>query len=240
MSGASAGSLFLHEESSIDGLEAEVRFCPSARTARCCSLPLTTPPLPPPLPPFRQVTRGAYCARNARSLLRLYQRYPARAKGAVTDVLLLRALMALPEPDFVQALSLLPDAAARTPAAPTLVELEQLLQKAQFGEFWERARDPSVAPLLAGHAGFVDAVRGFIAGALRSAFRRVEPAVLARVLGLGEGEAVAWAAARGWAVGEGGAVELPPTADNTARPKKKQGEDGLGLKFAEVSAVLRG
>jgi len=158
----------------------------------------------------------------------------------VTDVLLLRALMALPEPDFVQALSLLPDAAGATPAAPTLCELERLLQKAQFGEFWERARDPSVAPLLAGHAGFVDAARGFIAGVLRAAFRRVEPAVLARALGLGAGEAAAWAEARGWAVGEGDAVELPPTADNTPRPTQKQGEGGLGLKYAEVSQVLRG
>jgi hypothetical protein len=200
------------------------------------------PPLATPQFAHTQVTTGPYCARNARSLLRLYQRYPSRARDAVTDVLLLRALMALPEPDFVQALSLLPDAAA-TPAAPALSELEQLLQRAQFGEFWERAQGPSVAPLLVGQAGFVDAARGFIAGALRSAFRRVEPAVLSRALGLGTVEAVTWAEAHGWVVGEGGAVELPSTADNTPRPAKKMGEDGLGLggaRFADVSLVLRG
>jgi hypothetical protein len=185
------------------------------------------------------VSTGAYCARNGRSLLRLYQRYPARARGPVIDALLLRALMALPEPDFVQALSLLPDAAA-TPAAPALAELEQLLQKAQFGEFWERAKDPTVAPLVAAQAGFVDAVRGFIAGVLRSAFRRVEPGVIARALGMDAGEATVYAKAQGWVVGEGGAVELPSTADNTPRPTKKLGEDGLGLQFDQVSAVLRG
>ena len=63
--------------------------------------------------------------------------------------------------------------------------------------------------------------------------------MLARCLGLSEAEAVAWAGAKGWAV-EGSVLELPAAADNSPRPGKKLGEEGLGLKYGDVSAVLGG
>lgn len=198
-----------------------------------------------------------YSARSAHGLLRLYHFFPARLNAELVEVLFLRGLMALPEPDFVQSLSLLPEA-ARTPALPLLVELEHLLQKAQFSEFWARAREPVVEALLARAAlapAFADAVRAFIAAVLLRAYRRISLPELACCLALEEGPAREWAARRGWAVaapaaagageeaaGKGAAgvvmFELPASADNTPRAVKKVGEDGLGLKFAEVASVL--
>ncbi len=162
------------------------------------------------------------------------------------EVLFLRALMALPEPDFVQGLSLLPEA-GRPPVLAQLVELEHLLQKAQFSEFWARAREPAVAALLARAAlapAFADAVRAFVAAVLLRTYRRISLAELARCLGLEEAQAREWAGKRAWAVAPavaadaGAVVELPASADNTPRAVKKAGEDGLGLKFAEVASVL--
>ncbi len=186
-----------------------------------------------------------YSARSAHGLLRLYHFFPQRLNPALVEVLLVRALMALPEPDFVQSLSLLPEG-ARTPALPLLVDLEHLLQKAQFSEFWARAREPALEALLARAAlapAFADAVRAFIAAVLLRTYRRISLAELAECLGLGEGPAREWAGKRGWAAaaagGEGGeAFELPASADNTPRAVKKVGEDGLGLKFADVATVL--
>ena len=201
------------------------------------------PPAPalPPAPGTWQLQRGVYSARSAHGLLRLYHFFPARFNGALVEVLFLRALMALPEPDFVQGLSLLPEA-GRPPALAQLVELEHLLQKAQFSEFWARAQEPAVAALLARAAlapAFADAVRAFVAAVLQRTYRRISLAELARCLGLEEAQAREWAGRRGWVVAAADAVvELPASADNTPRAVKKAGEDGLGLKFAEVSSVL--
>jgi hypothetical protein len=244
----SASKTSLFEEESIAIIEAEVRAnAPPSPCRPACAPLLTPPPLPqlapPPLAPW-QLLSGVYSARSGHGLLRLYHFFPSRLNPAFVEVLFLRALMALPEPDFVQALSLLPEA-ARTPVIPLLGELEHLLQKAQFTEFWERAQDPLVAALLARTAlaqPFADAVRAFVASVLLRTYRRISLADLGRCLGLDGAQARQWAGQRGWAIAEdakaGPVCELPASADNTPRPVKKVGEDGLGLKFSEVSAVL--
>jgi hypothetical protein len=191
-----------------------------------------------------QIQRGVYSARSGRGLLRLYQFFPSRLSVPVVELIFVHALMCLPDPDFVQCLSLLP-APARTPALAQLVELEQLLQKAQFSDFWAHAAHPDVAGLLARTAlapAFAEAVRAFVAAVLLRTYRRISLAELSQCLGLEEGGAREWAGKRGWAMAEEGAkgvlCELPASADNTPRPVKKVGEEGLGLKFSEVSAVL--
>jgi hypothetical protein len=191
-------------------------------------------------PPPAQLAAGVYSARAARGLLRLYHFFPERRSAPAVELLFLHALMALPDADFVQHLSLLPDA-ARSPAILLLAELEQLLQKAHFADFWARAASPLLADLLARAklgAAFPDAARAFAAAVLLRAYRRISLAELAASVGLGEAAAREWVAKRGWALGADGLVELPASADNTARPVKRVGEDGLGLKFSEVSAVL--
>ena len=95
----------------------------------------------------------------------------------------------------------------------------------------------AAAPLLARAPGFADAARAFVAGVLARTYRRVSVAVLAESLGFAAPAAVEWARRAGWAV-DGDAVELPAALDNTPRPIKKAGEDGLGLRYADVAAVL--
>lgn len=189
----------------------------------------------------------SYSSKSGRSLLRLYHIFPQRIRVEVVEAICVGSLMCLPEPDFVQVLSLLPEG-CRVACLPVLEELELLLQRAFFSEFWVRAGDPVVVALLArtGLAvAFGEAVRGFVAGVLKRTYRRIALGELAGNLGLSEGEAKAWVAAKGWgvdagsgSVGGGGVlVELPPSVDNTPRATKA-GEEGLGLKFSDVMSVL--
>jgi hypothetical protein len=101
-----------------------------------------------------------------------------------------------------------------------------------------RASDAAAAPLVARVPGFAAAVRAFISGVLGRTYRRIARATLAACMGLGAAEAGAWALANGWTAAEGDLLELPVLAENSSRPVKRPGADGLDLKYAEVAAVL--
>ena len=203
------------------------------------ALPLTRAPPPRSSTTLRQTSSSDYNARANRGLLRLYQLFPHLAKAEVVEAVLLRALMALPEPDFVHAVSLLPDGGASTQHAAALSRLEQLLQTAHFGEFWAQCATPELATLIARVPGFAAAVRAFIAGVLNRTYRRVGLAALAEALGLpAAADAAAWGAQQGWAV-DAHTAELPALPENAPRPVKKAGEDGLGLRYSEALSVLK-
>lgn len=118
-----------------------------------------------------------------------------------------------------------------------LANLEHLLQKARLAEFWTAAAGADAAPIVKRLPGFGDAVRSFASGVLSRTYRRISVAVLAESLGFDEAAAVAWARSTGWTV-DGDTVELPSVPENTQRPVKKAGEDGLGLRYADVASVL--
>lgn len=168
--------------------------------------------------------------------MRLYQLYPTREKADVVELVLLRALCALPEPDFVHALSMIPDV-RMTANVLVLANLEHLLQKARLAEFWVAAAGADAAPLVARLPVFSEAVRAFASGILSRTYRRISVPVLAESLGFDEAAAIAWARSTGWTV-DGDTVELPAVPENTQRPVKKAGEDGLGLRYADVASVL--
>ena len=184
----------------------------------------------------------SYTSRSGRSLLRLYHLFPNRVRLEIVEILTVRSLMALPEPDFVQMLSLLPED-CRTSSLPILEELEMLLQKAFFPEFWLRVQGEKIVELL-GKTGlggvFQVAVRGFIAGVLCRTYRHISLGELGACLGLSETEARKWVGGKGWTIDGSGLVEVPPVTENSPRaPLLKAGEDGIGLKFSEVMSVLQ-
>lgn len=240
----------LFSESSIPLLEKDVRALKKKSTSHPPlhnHNPFTCTPPTSSSPSLKPKVLTSYSSKSGRSLLRLYHIFPQRIRVEVVEAICVGSLMCLPEPDFVQVLSLLPEG-CRVACLPVLEELELLLQRAFFSEFWVRAGDPVVVALLArtGLAvAFGEAVRGFVAGVLKRTYRRIALGELAGNLGLSEGEAKAWVAAKGWgvdagsgSVGGGGVlVELPPSVDNTPRATKA-GEEGLGLKFSDVMSVL--
>jgi hypothetical protein len=183
------------------------------------------------LPLSPQVASGTYNLRANRGLLRLYQMHPGRANAEVTALLLTKALMALPEPDFVQSVFLLASGGKlpqqhQTEAVKALIELDAALQKAQFRAFWEKAGSAECRALLERVPGFSDAIRSFILGALNRTCQKVETKVLAEALNVAD--AASFAASKGWAV-EGSLVTLPPTPETSARPAKTKREEEGGL-----------
>lgn len=158
-----------------------------------------------------------------------------------------QALTALPSPDFLLALYLVPGPLqSKQPSIAALIELERTLQTAQFAAFWERAAAPEVRSVLDRVPGFDEAVRGFIVGALGRTYDRLEGSVAQAALHLAPGEVPAFAQRVGWSLdADGATLVLPVTADNSSRPKKDTvtsaggGVDGgLGLKYSDMTQLV--
>jgi hypothetical protein len=186
-----------------------------------------------------QVESGVYSARVNFGLLRLYQLYPGAARGSLDMLLLLlaKALTALPEPDFLQAVFLASPRHMADARARGLVELDALLQRADFAGFWARTAAPELRAVLDRVPGFDETLRSFVVLALSRTYQTIELAELEAALGLARGEAQAYAAQRGWPAAEGSRVRLPPTPETTPRPARAAVEE-LGLRPHDVLSLL--
>jgi translation initiation factor 3 subunit K len=170
-------------------------------------------------------------------LLRLYALHPARANSAILSSVLIKALMALPDPDFLLSLYLIPES-SHTPLITLLVSLEALLQKGKFAAFWNllnAAEEAANRTAIQQVPGFEDAVREFVVGALNRTYNTVEKSVLAASLGVADASAIC--SARGWQT-EGSLVHLPGVPENTPRPKKRD-EETTGLRYSEIAGIVQ-
>lgn len=159
---------------------------------------------------------GSYSSRACRGLLRLYQLNPSLAKLDTIVLVLVKSLSALPEPDFIQAVCLLP-AKHQTETVKALIELDTLLQKAQFGAFWDRAAQADLRPVLDRVAGFDDSIRKFIVNAINRTYQKVEKSVLQTALKQTNVDSLLQQ--HGWQT-EGSLVVLPMTESTAPRPKR--------------------
>lgn len=152
-------------------------------------------------------------------------------------LLLVKALTALPEPDFLQAIFLVAPRHMADARVKGLVELDALLQRADFAGFWARAAAPDLRAVLERVPGFDETLRGFVALALARTYQTIELAELAAALGLPPAEALPYATQRGWPAAEGTRVRLPLTAETTPRPTRAAVEE-LGLRPHDVLSLL--
>jgi hypothetical protein len=123
-----------------------------------------------------------YDARACRGLLKLYQQNPARLSVDTVVLLLARALAALPEPDFLLAMYLVPQPLHAHEAVAALAELERLLQMAKFPAFWAKAKEPGARALLDRVAGFDAAVREYVGRVVARTYQKIDADVLAGYL----------------------------------------------------------
>mgnify|MGYP001107702173 CR=1 FL=1 len=126
-----------------------------------------------------------------------------------------------------------PEALRTDAGVVALVELEALLQAGKFAEFWAAAGAPATRALLDGVTGFDELARAGIARVVARLYAKIELAVLAELVAVADAKAAA--EAFGWAV-EGTCAIPPPTADNSARPKKAVDEM---LKYTEVAGLVQ-
>lgn len=159
-----------------------------------------------------------------RTLLKLYQLNPDRAKDEVITNILVKTMTQFPSPQFSLALHLInPTAAAQGELADCIAKLRKLnsqLEGAEYARFWNAIDgDDVVADLIADVTGFEDMIRQNIAQLVSQAHREVNLDQLDAWLGLSGGvDATAKYATEvcGWAV-EDSTVKIPSNPDNEAK-----------------------
>ncbi|KNC54207.1 eukaryotic translation initiation factor 3 subunit K [Thecamonas trahens ATCC 50062] len=163
----------------------------------------------------------------------LYQFNPQATNEEIISLVLAKAMMALPAPDFQLALYLIPEAAL-TDMHRSLVDLANLLDTAKFRAFWDAFGSSPAEDLLGSIAGFGDAIRGFAASVVSSTFQLIDLSELADLLFLDQAAAAAYAEKAGWAVDSDNAtVSIPLNEFNQAKAKEIK-ED---IRFEQIAQL---
>jgi hypothetical protein len=172
--------------------------------------------------------------------------YPNKSDLDMLLLILASALCALPEPDFLQAIYLIPAKFSTEPRIAALMELDSLLQKADFSTFWNKvSSNQEIQSVLSTVPDFRGTMRTFISLAISRTYQTIAIEELAAALSMKVGEAQTFAVSMGWTLegdnqgnGPTSRVRLPSTPANTQRPVRAAVEE-LGLKQGDVSQLLK-
>ena len=165
--------------------------------------------------------------------LKLYQFHPAQLKAPVVAKILVKALMNLPNTDFLLCTYLIPERVLDAAPISTICSVASLLETCSFREFWG-ALEPLKAELAAA-PGFEKAIRAFILGTLEITFQGVPTAHVKASLGLKDDAAVAaLVKEKGWTI-SGDLVKVSLNANNQPRPKQVQAE---AMTFPQMTKIL--
>jgi len=170
-----------------------------------------------------QVKENSYDFEANRHLLKLYLFSPGEIKVSILGQILVKALMALPETDFLACLYLIPAHLHQQEPVETLVRLADLLETAQFSKFWKERfsgspSDPARA-VIDGVKGFDDAVRSFITTTVSITYRRIVASQFQSYLNLPEQKTFEQSIKKaGFELAENGAtVVLPAREENSIK-----------------------
>ena len=170
------------------------------------------------------------------AVLKLYQFHPEALKVPVVAKILVKALMNLPETDFLACTYLVPERALDQDPIKAIVAVAAQLERCSFREVWE-ALTPLREEVLNATPGFDDAVRAFILKTFEITYQSVPTEHLRASLGFLDGDAAfmtlmgTW----GWTI-DGDTVKIALNADNTAKPKRV---DASGpMDFSQMTKIL--
>ena len=134
------------------------------------------------------------------ALLKLYQFHPETLKVPLVAKVLVKALMNLPQTDYLACMYLVPERVLDEEPIKTVAAVAALLETCSFRKFWEEAA-PLRAELLAGTPGFDTAVRNFMLRTFEITYQSVPAAHLKASLGFdSDADFAALVSARGWTV----------------------------------------
>jgi len=131
-----------------------------------------------------QAGNGSYDFEANRHLLMLYSFYPELVKMDVLAQLLTKALMALPQTDFLACTYLVPLKHHELEPVKTLLMLSSLLETGQFRKFWKERNVLVVRALLEPVVGFDEAIRAFIITTLTATYRAVSVSAFKELVNL--------------------------------------------------------
>ncbi|XP_043719280.1 eukaryotic translation initiation factor 3 subunit K-like [Telopea speciosissima] len=129
-----------------------------------------------------QVSSQTYSLDANLCLLRLYQFEPERMSTQIVARILVKALMAMPAPDFSLCLFLIPERVQMEEQFKTLIVLSHYLETARFCQFCdEAAKNRHILEVV---LGFEQAIQAYAIHVLSLTFQKVPRAVLAEAINI--------------------------------------------------------
>ena len=157
-----------------------------------------------------QVSSKTYNLDANLSLLRLYQFEPERLSVQIVARILIKALMAMPAPDFSLCLFLIPEHVQMEEQFKTLIVLSHYLETGRFRQFWDEAsKSRNILDVV---PGFEQAIQSYAIHVLSLTYQKVPRPVLAEAINI-EGLALDkfmeyHAANSGWVIEKGARSQL--------------------------------
>ncbi|KAG8462922.1 hypothetical protein KFE25_001695 [Diacronema lutheri] len=181
-----------------------------------------------------QCAKGTYELDDNLLLLKLYQFFPEKANPAVIARVLVKALMHLPETDFLLCMYLIPERIATEAPVLPIVEMSNRLETCQFQAFWEELAASrelvDVAP------GFDDAIRDYALGVVSLTYQVIDLKYLGEILHVSDAATLDQHVAK---IGsrEGDKVRVKLSDDNQA--KVKEPDDASAVRADQLAKAMR-
>ncbi|KAJ4708833.1 Eukaryotic translation initiation factor 3 subunit K [Melia azedarach] len=129
-----------------------------------------------------QVSSQTYSLDANLCLLRLYQFEPERMNTQIVARILIKALMAMPAPDFSLCLFLIPERVQMEEQFKTLIVLSHYLETGRFRHFWDEAAKHR--HIVEAVPGFEQAIQAYAIHVLSLTYQKVPRPVLAEVINI--------------------------------------------------------
>ncbi|KAK9071182.1 hypothetical protein SSX86_009751 [Deinandra increscens subsp. villosa] len=186
-----------------------------------------------------QVASQTYSLDANLCLLRLYQFEPERMSTQIVARILIKALMAMPAPDFSLCLFLIPERVQMDEQFKTLIVLSHYLETAKFRQFWDEAAKNR--HLLEVVPGFEQAIQEYAVHVLSLTYQTVPRSVVAEAVNI-EGVSLDKFIEQhaGWTVeGKSGLVSLPRNEFNNPELRRTSGAQSIPLdRITRIFPVL--
>ncbi|CEG80830.1 Putative Eukaryotic translation initiation factor 3 subunit K [Rhizopus microsporus] len=175
-----------------------------------------------------QCENGQYDCEANLAILKLYQFNPQLAKEPIVAKILVKALTALPAPDFNLCLYLLAEH-AQFKSIESLTELQQLLEQARYEKFWQSDLTAwtKVVP------NFETEIRQVIAQVIAMSYQTINTSTLSGYLGLKGDEFDKFCASQQWQK-NGDIVQIPINKGNEAKAVVIR----ENIKFEQLTKVI--
>lgn len=177
-----------------------------------------------------QVSSQTYSLDANLCLLRLYQFEPERMNTQIVARILVKALMAMPGPDFSLCLFLIPERVQMEEQFKTLIVLSHYLETARFRQFWDEASKSR--HMIEAVPGFEQAIQTYAIHVISLTYQKIPRPVLAEAINI-EGLALDkflehQVASYGWALEKGQGrnqlISLPRSEFNNPELKKNSAD----------------
>ncbi|CAJ2650029.1 unnamed protein product [Trifolium pratense] len=187
-----------------------------------------------------QVSSQTYSLESNLCLLRLYQFEPEKMSSQIVARILVKALMAMPAPDFSLCLFLIPERQMEE-QFKTLIVLSHYLETGRFRQFWDEAAKSR--HIVEAVPGFEQAIQDYAIHVLSLTYQRIPRTVLAEAINI-EGLALDkflehQVANSGWVIeksqGRGQLIVLPRDEYNDPILKKNTADS---VPFEHIAHIL--